>query len=211
MKETNSLDLLQNSAVLSQPPETQQRQDGDKNTQIGHADNVSINNFPKPERAAGSLVFQNSSWLWEHYNLFVVGEENFTRGRFSISSSRVLNKFIEPTVEHLFTPLDEERVEAIKKIPSLFACENERVGVAGANQLAYFGFVTDVRIKENLVQFYYQLISKVPQQTLMDNHAILKIDSGYPGIELNHTHWTIKHANLVGALRTAGVSAFQLG
>lgn len=209
MKETNSLDLLQNSTVISQPPETLQRQDGDKNTQIGHADNISIY-YPETKQSSGVSVFQNSSWLWEHYNLFVVNDKNFTRGRFSIATSRVLDKFIEPTVEQLFMPLDNEKIEAVKKIPSLFACENERIGVAGANQLAYFGFVTDVRIKENLVQFYYQLISKIPQQTLMDYHAILKIDSGYPGIELNHTHWTIKHANLVEALRAAGVSAFLL-
>ncbi len=208
MNEPNALSLMKDGLAPSQPAETLQRQDGDKNTQIGRAENVNIN-YPVLKQPAGTTIFQNTAWLWEHYNLFVV-QDTFERGRFAVATSRVLNEFIEPSIEEVFAPLTEEIIDAIKRIPSIFARENAEKGGDGANPNAYFGFVTDVRVKDNLLLFYYQLISKVPHQTLIEHHAELQIDSGYPKFELNRTHWTIKHANLVQVLRAAGVSAFLL-
>ncbi|MHB1654733.1 MAG: hypothetical protein ACYCVD_20185 [Desulfitobacteriaceae bacterium] len=161
VKKTISLPINTNSAGISQV--------GDKNTQVAHADQITINNYivtanpnvisipvvdfgtqsvaPKSsitnELCAAELQLSN-----EYYNLFILGHEEVLRGnRFVFPADRVLNEYIMKDVSEMFPRLDEATISKVKLLPSIFAYENRLRDCP--EQEAYYGFVTDIKMREN--------------------------------------------------------------
>ena len=213
VKKTISLPINTTSAGISQF--------GDKNTQVAHTDQIIINNYivtanphvirlpvidfgtqsiaPKSsktnELCSGELQLSN-----EYYNLFILGYEEVLQGnRFVFPADRVLNEYIMKDVSDLFPKLDEATIFKVKLLPSIFAYENNLRDCP--EQEAYYGFVTDIKIRENGINIYFQKLITIPQRRLNEIAFNLAIKDW----EFNRTHWTVKKVNLIEELIDAGL------
>lgn len=140
----------------------------------------------------------------EFYNLFVVGDETFESGRFTVPNGRMLNA--NPEIEEQYASLSSDAVAKIKKLPSLFMSENKKYGsFTEPDHIAYFGIVTDVRKERKQTIVVFKTLMELPQQAIIDLAIYLGIDNEGSGLtELNVTRWSIKRADLVSELRLAG-------
>ncbi len=196
---------------------------GDKNTQVAHADQITINNYivttnpnvisipvidfdtqaVAPESSITNGLCSTEPQLCnEYYNLFILGNEETLQGnRFVFPTDRVLNEYITKEVSELFPKLDEATISKVKLLPSIFACENRLRDCP--QQEADYGFVTDIKIRENGINIYFQKVSTISQWRLNDIATNLAIKDW----EFNRTHWTIKNVNLIEELIDAGIIA----
>ena len=139
----------------------------------------------------------------ELYNLFVVGDETFESGRFTVPNGRVLNA--NPEIEKWYASFSADALAEIKRMPSLFMSENKKFGgKTEPDHMAYFGVVTDVRKQRKQTIIVFKTIMEIPQQAINDLAVYLGIDNEGTLTELNVTRWSIKRADLVNELRLAG-------
>jgi hypothetical protein len=187
-------------------------QNGQKNVHVDHVDNMNntINVIlpPIPQRGANNTaaisppIFTN-----EYYNLFVIGDEDFSAGHFIVPKNRALAEpeFIEKAIKAEFASLSEPAIAKIKTFPSIFASENHSYGKTDNEHLAIFGMVTDVHIQENGIKIHLHSLNYIPQQMLNEISQDLAICARSSFSELNHTHWTIKQIDLIEELTDAGL------
>lgn len=136
----------------------------------------------------------------EYYNLFVICNSNaYLGGKFIMPPERSLTEYVSHEVKRQFCPLNEAAISQIKAFPTLFVNENN-LG-ENPNQEAFFGFVTDIKVRDNGINIYFQKLAAIPQTTLIENAPALAIDE----IEFSRTHWTIKKLNLREELTEAGI------
>lgn len=186
---------------------------GDKNVQVGRADNVNqvINIIvPGSIRSAISPTIASGIRLnTDYYNLFVIGNEAFDSDHFILPKDRALTESIAPEIKSQFARLSEDAIAQIKTFPALFASENHLYGQTDDAHTAYVGVVTEIRIQENGIKIYFRLLSPLPQQRLNALASNLALGRASFFNELNRTHWTIKRINLMEELATAGLSVFR--
>ena len=141
----------------------------------------------------------------EYYNLFVIGSEDFKNGTFSIPKTMVfIVEYIEPKVKKRFSKLrDDNVIEQILSLPSLFMSENKDYLKSYPGQKALFGRVTELVIDSNDIKIAFEANIQIIQQNITDiSHSLGII--GNPGYsELNNTHWTIKQIDLIKVLTDA--------
>lgn len=184
-------------------------QNGDKNTQIAHANSVNqvINIFvPGIAQQTGNAMNTCVSLNLDSYNLFVIGEEDFQGGHFIVPKDRALTESMSDEAKEQFSALNANAITQIRTFPSLFASENHQYGRTDADHMAYFGLVTDLRIQDNGIKVYFYKLSAIPQQKLNEIAFELALGKATLFNELNRTHWAIKRVNLIEELRTAGIS-----
>ena len=184
-------------------------QTGERSIQVAHAN--AVNNtvnyiIPLMAPTAGGLVSENVSLSMDYYNLFVIGDEAFCDGHFTVPKDRALTESMFEESKSQFSALGDEAVAQIKTFPSLFASENHSYGKTDDNHQAYFGFVTGVRIQDNGIKIHFRPLSPVPQQRLNEISSKLALQGASSFNELNRTHWAIKKINLIEELKTAGIS-----
>jgi len=140
----------------------------------------------------------------DYYNLFVISDD-ISNGRFTIPKDRSLRG--ESETAKKFADLSTESIKIIKTFPSMFMNENTKYGgLTSPEQEAYFGFVTDLRIQDNgLLKVRFRGEAKVNQQKINEIAHLLDIYQGSGVMELNHTHWSIKHVDLIDELTVAGL------
>lgn len=192
---------------------------GDKNTQIAHAEHITINNYittsiPKsvsyPVLNSGEQPSLNSTGSEPHptelrlsdeyYNLFILGYEEVLEGnRFVFPLERALNEYIAKEISDLFANLDTASISKIKLLPTLFAYESQLH--EHPEQEAYYGFITDIKMRENGINIYFEKLLTVSQRRLHD----IAINLAIKNLEFNRTHWTIKKVNLLEELTVAGL------
>jgi len=160
--------------------------------------------FHQPRR--GTLPNAATNISGEYYNLFVIGEEPYEDSSFVVPSDKALMQNIDPELSKRLAPLAPEAIAELKTFPAIFASENHDWGETDPEHMAYFGYVTNVRVQNDGIRVYYKPTCAIPQQLLNEHISDLHID-GKEGInEFDQTHWTIKKAPLVQVLRSIGVN-----
>ena len=76
--------------------------------------------------------------------------------------------------------------------------------------MAYYGYVTVIKVQDNEIKIYFTKLNALPQQVLIDLAADLCIGGAKALHELSRTHWAIKRINLVEVLEKAGYRVFKL-
>lgn len=190
---------------------TEFSQTGDNNTQIAHAQNVNNTiNIIIPStfntQMMGTCVHNQLPLNRNYYNLFVIGGESFNTGHFTVPKNRALTESIAPALKERYASLTSEAIEQLKTFPALFASENHDWGDTDAEHWAYFGLVLDIKVQENGIKIYFQLLSRIQQQRLNELAEQLAIKKAPYINELYHTHWTVKKLNLIEELHDAGIS-----
>ena len=213
------------SAILPTEVPAHPVQIGDRNTQVAHADHVTINNhiYPnnpntvtvndkislnKSKPTAISEVVLNSEPAQtierDYYNLVVTTDE-ISNGKTTILRNRSL-KTDTDIVKQLsdFSAASRAR---LMTFPSLIMNENtEYAGRTDSDQQAYYGFITDIKVHENgKVRIKFRCEATIPQQAINKIIDQLDIFGGMAIMELNHTHWTVKNVDLMEELTEAGL------
>ena len=143
-----------------------------------------------------------------YYNLFIIGDDLLEGSAFEVPGDHALNECIRPEVKTRFVPLDEERIQAVKRLPSVFASPNSHGKATAPNHYAALGRVTDVRLRERMVCIHWKAYTMFPQRILNQNEGLFNLWKSYCSNELESEHWTIKEICLLDALQTSGFNPF---
>ena len=184
-------------------------QTGERSVQVAQANNVNnVVNLIVPMMSAGAGGFVNSNIAlnMDYYNLFVIGDETFCDGHFTVPKDRALTESMSPEVKAQFSALSEDAVSQIKTFPSLFASENHSYGKTDDAHQTCFGIVTDVKIQDNGIKIHFRPLWAIPQQKLNEIAFNIALQRASAFNELNRTHWAIKKVNLIEELKAAGIS-----
>jgi TIR domain len=134
------------------------------------------------------------------YNLFVNGNQEGWQGEpWTIEEDRCINAYTEKSIIDQYGSLDEASVEALKKLPCIFAYEK------GNRLNPKFGIIKDVVRRQRQVRVEYQLIAVSPFLSHADlNDLSFELDIG--NMEMNRTHWAVKGVDLAKELSVKGFS-----
>ncbi|GHV12224.1 hypothetical protein FACS1894219_04740 [Clostridia bacterium] len=186
---------------------------GARNTQIAHVNTVnqifhntspqiSISiNSPYIGQAGISVTLDTN-----YYSLIVKYGELFQNDFFLFDKNRTLNEYIDPKIQAKFGGLTLKAIAAIKTMPTIFTPEFGYNLSDGADQAAYFGVITDIKIQENGNKIYYKKLAEISKRKLLEisrELAIICNNSGFT--EFSRTHWTIKGIGLLEEFAAAGI------
>lgn len=183
---------------------------GGNNSFIAHAETVE-NNITVMLNDPRSRCGENRGRITidtDFYHLFVILGEKFKDQYFLVPKDRALTESTNDELKSRYAALTPEAIEGLKRYPAIFADENHSYGQTDEEQDAYFGFVKDIKIKDNGIKIYFTITAAIPQQILNEQCFELGIGAAGSFNELNRTHWALKQINLIEALRKAGVQIF---
>lgn len=208
----NGNNALRQMENIPQPIQTSLNQHGDNNTQIAYVEKMHQTVVVLAGSAsAGVQPFsQNVSFDYDCYNLFVIGSEQYADGFFIVPKDRALTESTSQEIKERCATLSPEAIGIIKTFPALFCSENHHYTKTDDDHIAYYGYITDIKIQDNGVKIYFRILNNLPQQLLINLSEELCIGRASSYTELCRTHWAIKRVNLVETLEKFGVKVFKL-
>jgi len=189
---------------------------GDNNTLIAHADNVnteykSMIVINTPSSGMHQSTVKQVVLNLDYYNLIIVaGDELDGTGHVMVDKDRAITESTSEELKKLYAALTPEAIEIIKTFPAIIATENHDYGKTDDNHYADYGIITDVKVQDNGIKVYYQLLNKIPQQKLNELLFELGIQGNSNFNELNRMHWAIKRINMVEVLGENGIPLFRM-
>lgn len=201
---------------LSTPLQTTVNQYGEKSVYIDQVDHMSQNVIVLPilqRSPSGSVRQTTQAFNTEYYHLFVMGGETFTEDHFIVSADRALSAYwTSEDLRERYGQLSAESIEALKTFPALFMPEAEGYyAKATDEQQAYFGVIEDIRLQDNGIKIRWRMFWPISMKQLCDIGFELGMKNMTKALsELNHTHWAIKHINLVEELKDANITLFGI-
>lgn len=196
----------------AQPTPVSLTQTGNDNTQIAYVaryeQNVAI--FPGAQQTAMPVIGQGVTFNYDCFNFFVLGGEQYEGAYFIVPKDRALTESTSQEMQDLCASLSPEAIAIIKTFPAVFCSENRHYSKTDPDHMAFYGYVTDIKVQDNGIKVYFTKLNQLPQQVLIDLSYELSIAGAKSYTELSHTHWAIKRINLVEVLENAGYRVFKL-
>ena len=187
-------------------------QNGNDNTQIAYVERYeqSVVIFPGVASAGMPVIGQGVTFNYDCFNLFVLGTEQYNDPFFIVPKDRALTESTSQEMKELCASLSPEAIAIIKSFPAIFCSENHRYAKTDPDHMAYYGYVTDIKVQDNGIKVYFTKLNQLPQQVLIDLSEDLCIGGARSFTELSWTHWAIKRINLIEVLEKAGYRVFKL-
>ena len=196
----------------AQPTPVSLTQTGNDNTQIAYVaryeQNVAI--FPGAQQTAMPVIGQGVTFNYDCFNFFVLGGEQYEGAYFIVPKDRALTESTSQEMKDLCASLSPEAIAIIKTFPAVFCSENRHYSKTDPDHMAFYGYVTDIKVQDNGIKGYFTKLNQLPQQVLIDLSYELSIAGAKSYTELSRTHWAIKRINLVEVLENAGYRVFKL-
>ena len=196
----------------AQPTPVSLTQTGNDNTQIAYVaryeQNVAI--FPSAQQTAMPVIGQGVTFNYDCFNFFVLGGEEYEGTYFIVPKDRALTESTSQEMKDLCASLSPEAIAIIKTFPAVFCSENRYYSKTDPDHMAFYGYVTDIKVQDNGIKVYFTKLNQLPQQVLIDLSYELSIAGAKSYTELSRTHWAIKRINLVEVLENAGYRVFKL-
>lgn len=196
----------------AQPTPVSLTQTGNDNTQIAYVaryeQNVAI--FPGAQQTAMPVIGQGVTFNYDCFNFFVLGGEQYEGAYFIVPKDRALTESTSQEMKDLCASLSPEAIAIIKTFPAVFCSENRHYSKTDPDHMAFYGYVTDIKVQDNGIKVYFTKLNQLPQQVLIDLSYELSIAGAKSYTELSRTHWAIKRINLVEVLENAGYRVFKL-
>lgn len=210
-------DDLPKKVQSQQPIQANLNQYGKDGTQIAyvqHYDATTTNQtvfiMPGIQPAGGTVVGQGVTFNYDCFNFFVLGTEQYDSQTFMVPKNRALTESTSDEMKARCAALTNEAIEIIKTFPALFCSENHNFTKTDPDHMAYYGYVTDIKVQDNGIKIYFTKLNTLPQQVLIDLAPDLGIGGAKAYNELSRTHWAIKRINLVEVLDKAGYRVLKL-
>ena len=142
----------------------------------------------------------------QYYNLFVLENENFSIGSFSISKERSLERYTSSKVKEKFSSLSDQAISVIRTMPCIFVKRNTQYKETDESFPALIGRITEVHEQGDNIKILFVPFQTVSQQLLNQNIALLKMAQSSLRNELDEEHWAIKECNLIHIFSAMGIT-----
>ena len=169
----NKLQPSQPGALQTQTPNTTFNLPGDNNTLVAHTDavnntySVMMMNGAPPMPGSPSAV-QTITLNTDFYNLLVVGNDELNPQycHCLVRKDRAITESTSKELKAAYAALTDEAISVLKTYPAIIATENQAYGRTDADHYAAYGLIIDVKIQDNGIKVYYQILNWIPQQKI---------------------------------------------
>lgn len=196
-----------------QAPSTVVNQTGQKNINVEHAENLTQNVtfiMPITERNDdGKRIRKELSLRSDYYHLFVIGNETFETDHFLVPKDRALmSYFTNDVIRNQYGKLTDDAIEEILSFPALLMPEAEGfMAKAADDQYAILAYLKSIRVQDNGIKIRFHEICPIELKKIASiGFELGMIDMDRAISEMNRTHWSIKHINLLEELSDADIS-----
>lgn len=216
-KMENKLQPSQPGVLQTQTPNTTFNLPGNNNTLVAHTD--AVNNTYSvmmvggaPPRPGSPSAAHTITLNTDFYNLLVVGDDELNPQycHCLVRKDRAITESTSKELKAAYATLSDDAISVLKTYPAIIATENHAYGKTDADHYAAYGLIVDVKIQDNGIKVYYQILNWIPQQKINELRFELGIEGCSGTNELNRMHWAIKKINAVEVLREAGIQVFSL-
>ncbi len=185
-------------------------QTGDSNVYINNAGKIEQTNilYPTVTKINSNKQYPIPQIInTKYYNLIVIAGCEFD-DTLSIEPDRAIRiGYTDDFIRNELGQLTKNDIDKIQTYPTLFLPETEQQnGLAGKSQIGFIGFIHKIIVSRDTIKIKANYLWSFPLSaiTKLGNHLdLLCMDRAIT--ELNHTHWAIKEANLIGVLAGAGI------
>ena len=136
----------------------------------------------------------------DYYNLFVIEDETYQDGSFSISRADALTRYTHDAED--FRPMTTDIISEIENMPCLFALRNDDFSSCSDNWLCVTGKLTKVTVHASVIKFKFRYYAPaIPQNLLNQNAEVFGLATSSLRTELDDEHWAIKKIDLLQVLK----------
>ena len=134
-----------------------------------------------------------------HYCLFVLENEEYKDGVFSIAKDRALQKYTPKDVRDKYRMLNPANMDELRKMPCIFTKRNMYYKRTEPHHPALVGRISNAVPQGEVIKIYFSGFQAFSQQILNQNTTLLHMASAPLRNELDVEHWAIKECNLIDA------------
>ena len=198
----NKLQPSQPGALQAQTPNTTFNLPGNNNTLVAHTD--AVNNTYSVMMVGGAPPMPGSpnavhtiTLNTDFYHLLVVGDDELNPQycHCLVRKDRAITESTSKELKAAYAALPEDAISVLKTYPAIIATENHTYGKTDEDHYAAYGLIVDVKIQDNGIKVYYQILNWIPQQKINELRFELGIEGCSGTNELNRMHWAIKKIN----------------
>lgn len=147
-----------------------------------------------PQKVSHAIEWASLST--ERYCLFVLENEDYNCGAFSIAKKCALQKYTHSSHVKQFHSLSSEAITELTNTPCIFTKRNKYYGHTDDNHPAVLGRITNIFEQHETIKLCFTGFQAFPQQMLNQNIALLGLAYSSLRNELDEEHWSIKDRNL---------------
>ena len=153
----------------------------------------------KPADNPVTHIMEWASLSRTHYCLFVLENEEYKDGVFSIAKDRALQKYTPKDVRDKYRILNPANMDELRTMPCIFTKRNMYYKRTEPHHPALVGRISNAVPQGEVIKIYFSGFQAFSQQILNQNTALLHMASAPLRNELDVEHWAIKQCNLIDA------------
>lgn len=144
-----------------QPIQANLNQYGNESTQIAYVQhydattNQTVLIMQGTQPASGTVIGQGVTFNYDCFNFFVLGTEQYDGATFMVPKNRALTESTSDEMKAQCAALTPEAIEIVKTFPALFCSENHYFTKTDPDHMAYYGYVTDIKVQDNGIKIYF--------------------------------------------------------
>ena len=140
-----------------------------------------------------------------HYCLFVLENEEYKDGVFSIAKDRSLQKYTPQNVRRRYKNICPETNAELRQMPCIFAKRNMYYKRTEEYHPFLVGRIRDIIPQGESIKIYFCGFQAISQQLLNQNIKSLGMVSAALRNELDEEHWSIKECDLPGVFASLDI------
>ena len=140
------------------------------------------------------------------FNVFVVENEEFRDGVFTLPKAKCLKVHMTNANKELYKKASPETLLGLRKYPCIFATKNISYTRTSDQHVALLGRITDVICQEHVIKFTFEVCEEIKQNILNANARYLGLFEKEAKNELDDSGWALKDGNLLDKLQMIGIN-----
>lgn len=141
----------------------------------------------------------------ERFNVFVLENERYDCGCFSVAKRIALTKNTRPEHSDYFRSLKPPLIQELMNMPCLFAVRNQNFKRAPEHYPAFVGKLTEIVPQGDCIKFRFVSCGKFRQQFINENIHLFNLLSSTIRNQLDEEHWSIRSGNLLEIADQIGI------
>lgn len=156
---------------------------------------------PQTESHAAEWALLNT----EKFNVFVLENEKYDCGCFSVSKRCALTKNTRSEYSDYFRPLTPALVHELLAMPCIFAIRNQNYKWAPKQYPAFVGKLTEITCQSENIRFRFITCGQFRQQFINENIQLFNLLTTTVRNQLDEEHWSIRSGNLLEIAEQVGI------
>lgn len=160
---------------------------------------------PEPAPAPPSYAAEWQALRTDAYCLFVLENEEYDCGGFSISKSNALERYTAEEYQVEFKSLSPAARDSLLNLPCIFARRNRSYRHTDKDHPVVVGRLTDIKVGMDTVRFRFNHFCVFSQEDINENTDLFGLASCPLRNELDEEHWSIRSGSLQEMISQIGV------